>query len=75
MEATIGELLEIKRKYDASKEKHNKRCYKYYYENHDIIKAKRNEYAKKYYQQKKDRLKLLQQEIQNGEESDDSETN
>jgi len=53
MEATIGELLEIKRKYDEAKAKHNKRCYKYYFENHEALKEKRNEYAKKYYQQKK----------------------
>ena len=57
MEATIGELLEIKRKYDASREKHNKRCYKYYFENHEALKEKRNQYAKKYYQQKKDAKK------------------
>jgi len=50
-------LLEKARKYDQAKEKHNKRCYKYYFENHEEMKMKRNEYAKKYYQKKKDKLK------------------
>jgi hypothetical protein len=50
-------LLEKARKYDQARLKHNKRCYKYYFENHDEMKAKRNEYAKKYYQQKREKLK------------------
>tara|TARA_R110000868_G_scaffold270914_5_gene530384 strand:- start:672 stop:878 length:207 start_codon:yes stop_codon:yes gene_type:complete len=54
-------LLEKARKYDQAREKHNKRCYKYYFENHDEMKAKRKEYAKKYYQQKKERLNTEEQ--------------
>jgi hypothetical protein len=51
-------LLEKARKYDQAREKHNARCYKYYFNNHEEMKAKRNEYAKKYYQQRKERLKV-----------------
>lgn len=54
-------LLEKARKYDQAREKHNKRCYKYYFENHEELKAKRKQYAKKYYQQKKERLKATEE--------------
>jgi hypothetical protein len=48
---------ELQKKFDQARKKHNTRCYKYYFENHEEMKAKRKEYAKKYYQQKKEKLK------------------
>ena len=47
---------ELQKKFDETRKKHNKRCYKYYFKNHEEIKVKRNEYAKKYYQQKKEKM-------------------
>lgn len=60
LDNTAELLLEKARKYDKAREKHNQRCYKYYFENHDEMKAKRRDYAKKYYQQKKDKLKTVE---------------
>lgn len=55
-------LLEKARKYDQARLKHNKRCYKYYFENHEEMKTKRKEYAKKYYQQQDEEMKAKRRE-------------